>query len=80
MGEDDLRGDIASALGDNDGDSTEVVANHVHDHHVLGAVLLRCAQRLAARTVLRGPEASRPRALHRAAHDAVTVDAEEELG
>ena len=25
MGEDDLRGDIASALGDNDGDSTEVV-------------------------------------------------------
>ena len=62
-------------------DARQVVAQQVHDHHVLGAVLLALGQRLAQRRVVHRPEAARPRALDRAgSRPARPVERQEALG
>ena len=60
-------------------DAAEVVAHEVDDHHVLGAVLARCRERLAfgrRRDRVRRP---RPRALDRRAAHALATSLEEQL-
>ena len=47
------------------GDAPEVVAQHVDDHQVLGALLLRAAERRGQRVVLLRGRAARRRPLHR---------------
>ena len=62
-------------------DAPEVVAQDVHDHHVLGAVLGARQQLAGERPVAGGVAAARAGALDRIrGHDAVPVDGEERLG
>ena len=60
-------------------DPTEVVAEQVDDHRVLGAVLHGGGEPLADRVVLREPATPRRRALHRARGERVAVQTEEQL-
>ena len=59
------------ADGPRPADAAEIVAQHVDDHHVLGAVLRRGQQLAGERAVLVAGAAARPRALDRVGRDDV---------
>ncbi len=61
------------------GDAAEIVAQHVDDHDVLGAVLLGRLERGHLARVLLGRAAARGRALHRPGRQRPPVTPEEEL-
>ena len=61
------------------GDAAEVVAHHVDDHEVFGAVFPAGAERGELRAVLGGGEPARRGALHGARFDARAVEAEEQF-
>ena len=61
-------------------DARQVVAQQVHDHHVLGAVLLALGELAAQGLVVHRPEAPRPGALDRPGLDLPAVEGQEALG
>ncbi len=61
------------------GHAPEVAPHQVDDHHVLGAVLLRPAERRGAGVVLVDEAAAPRRALHRAHDETVPFPSEEQL-
>jgi hypothetical protein len=71
------RGDADGATA---GDAPQVVAHHVHDHHVLCLVLLGLAQPRRLGAVGVGVNAAWRRALHRPADHLASVQVEEEFG
>ena len=62
------------------GDPAQVVAHHVHDHHVLGPLLLGGAQAGRLQPVLDQRQPARRGPLHRAAGQQVVLEAEAEFG
>jgi hypothetical protein len=62
------------------GDAREVVAQQVHDHHVLGALLGRAAQGLGLRGVVFGIHAARRRAFHGPRQQQAFAPVEKQLG
>ena len=57
----------------------QIVPHHIHDHYVLGLLLVRGPQRLGLRLVLGLGQPPGGGALHRAAGDVVAVQPEEQL-
>ncbi|OPZ80519.1 MAG: hypothetical protein BWY76_03333 [bacterium ADurb.Bin429] len=61
------------------GDTSQVVAHHIHNHHILGTVLRRVRQFAGARAVVLPPETAPRGAFHRLAGDDIILQPEEEL-
>ena len=61
-------------------DAPEVVAQEIHDHRVLGAVLRGGQETLRDGAILRRPPAPRGGPLHRPGHDRAVAELEEQLG
>ena len=58
----------------------DVVSNHVHDHEILGAVLLRLPQAPRRLLVVPGRSAAGRRAFHRPGFEDLVLKPEEQLG